>query len=754
MSLIVTANRTNRAVSPGSTSLVATTRKMPAKRLFCLTDNKLDGSYVPFSTVDDGWWDSRLSDAAGYLSDPAVIDISQRVTAYMLQVNGHQGVFPVDFSIDLYNAGRLIGTEHITDNDQHNRVVTLSTPYEVDRYVVTITRINKASDVLRISTLSFSVAMSELCRQRARKMHAKLEIVYNNPMYGLGGIATSDASAYSARPEQLLDGMQPSNTKLFRLYDNRLDGSYRLAGKDTQVGWWPSGMPDADGVYSDPKRVTITFSARPLFTHHVRGYAPTNDFPVDFNLYVVDTSGIEHIIEVRDNALLDCSVDVNINNAVSMSLEVLRSSNPSRPAVITDLAVASSVVYNDGDIIDVNILEELTYEDANESLGCVSANELVANISNVDGSFYFNNAESLIAGQLKKNRRIKAWLGVDTDDGVTLWSDMGTFWSHSWQVPVRGLTARVTAFDTIGLLSTFVFENHRVFVDKSVGYMLDYLFNDAKKYFSELAWQIDAALYDIIIPYGWFAYGSYAAALETLAACDLFYIYCDRFGKVIARMRSENVSSAYAELSDSTNVISTTYPTMYTDLANHVDVAIAAVTEVTGEVLNYSSPMYVTAGDRKHLQFSKPMLSMSAVSIESTAEVNYEVYSWGMTIDALSDGIVGSVVVNGVYLEVDTSQLVTRRDNASILANGAVLTTVTSNFIQSREHAVRIADRLFADTSLTKYDADVTYRGDITLGIGDPVELIDGVSPISKYYVKRHELYYNGALTGTLKLNT
>lgn len=754
MSLSVTVNRLNRAVTPGSFDLIFTARQIKERNLFCLTDNKLDGTYKLFPRTDVGWWDSYLSDANGYLVVPAVIEITQLTTAYALQINGYQKVFPVDFDIALYKAGSMVCHEYVVGNTEFNRLVTLSTSSEIDRYIVTITRINRPYDVLRMSSVSFSAAISSLCARRERKMHAKLEIVYNNPMYGLGGVASSENSAHSAKPEQMLDGMQPSDARLFRLYDNKLNGSYVVAGSGTQVGWWPEGLPNADCVYTEPKRATITFSARPLLTHNVHGYAPTSDFPVDFNLYAVDTSGVEHKVEVRGNTQLNCPVYIGVDNAVSLSVEILRSSNPNRPAIITEFTVSSSITYYDKDLIDVNILEELTYDDANESLGSISANELVANINNTDGAFYFSNAESLIARQLKKNRRIKAWFGVETPDGVIVWVDMGVFWSYSWDVPVGSLVARVTAFDTIGLLSTLTFENHQVFVGKSIGYMLEYILSDAKTYFEELDWLIDDDLYNIIIPYGWFAHGSYAAALEKLASCDLLYIYCDRAGRVVARIRSESVESVYASWSNSTNIMTTTYPTMYTDLANHIDVTVTAVTETAGEVFNYNTPVYLYAGDSKQLQFSYPMLSMSTIQIDSTAEIEYHVYSWGISIDALTDGVINSIVVNGVYLMLDNSQVVTRRDREAILANGAVHSTVTSDFIQSREHALRIADRLFTDTALTKYDAEITYRGDITLGIGDPVELVDGKAPDNKYFIKRHELYYNGALTGTARLNT
>lgn len=752
--MAVTVNRLNRAVTPGSFDRFITARRLQEKPFIYLANNRLDGSCILFGRGDVGYWDDALSDADGYLPSPVIITVDQEAAAYGLQINGLRGVFPVNFTVQLYHAGSLLTSRTVTDNTDYYCTVAFGNAYNIDKFVVQITRISAPYEVLRLSTLSFSAAISSLCSERSRKLHAKLEVIYNNPLLDTSGEAASEYSAHSAKPSDLLDGMQSSNVRLFRLYDNKLDGSYAIAGTATQVGWWSKGLPDADGVYAEPKRCNITFSARPLFTHTVYGYAPTNDYPVDFNLYVTDTAGVEHLIEVRDNHLLECPVVINVDNAVKLSIEILRSSNPYRPAIITELSVASSITYYDKDLIDVEVTEELTYEDSNQVLGGVSANELVANFNNTNGAFYFDNLNSMVASRLKKNRRIKAWFGIEAPSGDILWSDMGTFWSYAWDVPVGSLTARVTAFDTIGLLNTMTFFNHNVFVDASIGEVLEYIFSDAKAYFSELSWRIDASLYNIHIPYIWFNYGSYAAALERLAQCDLIYIYCDREGRVVASVKPDAHAIPSATWSDDTNIKTTTYPTMYTDLANQVEVAITTVTQESGELLNYTVPTRMRAGEFKHIQFNYPMLSVDTVNIEASASVEYELYAWGMSIRANVDCTISTVQVTGTYLSIDSSQSIARKDEESIRANGTVVSNVSSDLIQTAEHANRIVDYLFAGTALTKYDAEVTYRGDISLTIGDPIELLNGRAPINSYFIKRHELYFNGALTGTARLST
>ena len=132
----------------------------------------------------------------------------------------------------------------------------------------------------------------------------------------------------------------------------------------------------------------------------------------------------------------------------------------------------------------------------------------------------------------------------------------------------------------------------------------------------------------------------------------------------------------------------------------------------------------------------------------------YEVYSWCISIVFTGSGTVRSIACSGNVVDISSSSVVTQRDDMSVYVNGAVTRDISSDFIQTRELAATILERVFSLSENDKYDANVEYRGDIALTINDPIRLLDGIAPDNRYNIKRHKLFWNGALSGSADLNT
>ncbi len=162
------------------------------------------------------------------------------------------------------------------------------------------------------------------------------------------------------------------------------------------------------------------------------------------------------------------------------------------------------------------------------------------------------------------------------------------------------------------------------------------------------------------------------------------------------------------------------------------------------------------AGVTRILNFNKPYLSNISVNVTCDASVTYtyEVYSWGIKITFGGTGTIQAIECRGTALDTSDTSVITQRDENSVHTNGAVTRNISSDFIQTSAHATALINRLLALSEYDKYDATVEYRGDISLSINDPIILHDGIAPIDKYNIKRHELYWNGALSGSADLNT
>lgn len=763
MSVVV--NQRNRAISQAAIDAIASARHYVPSNLFALPggNNILSGAYVPFTSLtDSGWWGNVLSDASGYLATTAILTVTKRISAYEFQLQGYPDNFPVDFVLVLYRNGIAQYSKTVTGNDVVDLHLVLDKAYDIDSYVLTITRISKARDVLKVVTASFDSNITNLMKEPGRRVRGRVEVMYSNALQNAeeldsnvpeSGVLVSEG-AHGASGESLTDTIVAAPIRFFKLYDNVLDGSCKVIGETSAVGWWPKALPVGTS-YEAPQVLTLRFSTRNIYGLSIHGDATSGDYPVDYTVDLYRAGSKVQTLAVEKATGPDITFEDTFYDIDGLDITVSTVSRPNKPAVITEVSIVTSIVYDADKLVSVDLLEELSYEDAIEKLGGVSANELTVVFSNEDKSFYFNNANSPVAGYLKKNRRVRAWLGVDVPGAdETIWSPLGTYWTHEWDIPVGSLTAKTVAFDTIGLLGTRKYYDHQVYRNKSVGWLLDTVLTSAKAQVRFLEWSIEDELYDLIIPVAWFNYGSYAAALNRIASCDFINIYCDRAGRIVATRRLSGVLSPDDVWSDATNIIDKRYPTLNTALPNYIDVKISRIVAESQDVLELSDVQNVYTGDVRLFNFSSPAESIEAITIDTTAKYSHETFSWGLRVTFLSDGVLRGISVQAKALTVDTPTSVHLQDAAAIEEDGIVPCEISSDFIQSAEHAMAIAAYLHDKLVTSVYDAEVTYRGDISVSLNSKISLPEGIAPNNLYVIKRHELHWNGALSGSAKLST
>lgn len=794
------------------------------RKYFTLHGNVLDGTYFPISG-DVGLWGATLSDNDGYLDEPFTVVIEDVRSVRALSITGSEYNYPVDFTVSLFNGSETLHTVTITGNTSKTRAIYFPTVLDVTRYSISISRISASNAVavlhtvyptdhiantdstvlatterttLTINTTSWlqhndSAAIrcveashivnvidrtvdrvavaaaphSEIInvhtkmKEPSRRIYGKVYITYADPMLDSETAVSTNMEAYNSNKEQTIDGVYAADTSLFTLYDNALDGSFKVMTALSQVGWVSGGVSDEYGYFSEAPYLRIDFSARvvlPLTVHFddSRGCV-AEEFTVEF----VQNDGTSVVETVTGNT----SAIVHVNNdtilAKAVIISVLKVTKPNFPVVILEVPVTSTILYRGyqdvSDLVSIDILEELTYDDEIEALGGVSANEATIVLDNSNGDFYFNNDKSAISKMLRRNRKIEPWLGVEIKPGEIEWYKQGTYWSYRWNVPVGNLTATVLGFDTIGLLGSTTFEEHHMYVDKSLGELIDIVLTDAKKQLSFIAWKVDAALYDIVVPFAWFEPSNHAAALRKISQSYPMHIYCDKDGNICAAPQKLHLEYFYDTWSDSTNVMSKQYNSLYTALPNVVNVTVCIPHESTGaELVNDTLPFNVASVTTRKLKFNKPYISDIVVTMDKDSTVNYSyaVYSWGIEFTFGGTGNVRSIKCVGTALDVSNTAVLTQRDDDSIRLNGAIPRDVQSDFIQTSTIAQLILDRIFSLSATDKYDVSVTYRGDIALSINDPIILLDGIAPDNRYNLRRNQLFWNGTLTGTADLNT
>jgi hypothetical protein len=589
-----------------------------------------------------------------------------------------------------------------------------------------------------------------------RNIYGKVIVNFMNPLIDDNFSVSTSGDAYNTDFMQVLDGIKDSSSKLFMLHNNRLDGAFKLIGSKNKAGWWSNTLSDASGIFTTPVTASANFTARLLKSLTIVSSAKNDVKLVDFTVNVLsnDTTKTYNII---GNDSYECVVCADpLAEVTNIEVIINKINKAYTPASICELTISSIVQYNQEDLISIDLLDELSYKDEIEALGGISANELTVLFSNELKQFYFNNDASIVSKQLKKNRKVVAYLGTEIIPGTIEWYVLGTFWSQSWDVPMQALYAKVLAFDTIGLLNRFNFRNRQVYINYSVGLLIETVLKDARdNYFKDLAWDIEPSLYSMIVPYAWFLDGSHMQALERIAQSCRINIFCARNGRVVASNRSTTIGF-YDTWSDSTNILDKAYPTLYTDIPNIINLTLTKVTESTIQVINDSTVFAVDGSLTKAYIATNPILGNEIFTIDADAGImySYTKYSWGFDVTFTGIGTIRNIACTATALEIAKAGIITRIDQNSLLLNGAVTMDISHDFFQDISTVNALADAILADSEKDIYDADVNYRGDISITAGDPIKLLDNITPSDKYIVKRNQLYWDGSLTGKAKVNT
>ena len=812
----ITLNKANYATP--ATDYIAGRDFVDNTKYFSLHHNILDGSFKVMGAVDIPAWGDTLSLGDGTLSTPFIITNTEVNSLHTLRLRGDAAlaIVPVQFTFTLYNGSTVLYTEEFINTALSVEWLhQLDRAYDITSYEVSISKISVAGVTARVTSVfsphtiynSVAITIDTICssiiselrsmhehinlvigasthiatvadiacsvaipldigivagptnvhtrmRDASRRVHGKIQVSYMNPLLNDVVVNPGTGAAYNTSESQTVDGFIDSTDTLFMLHNNTLDGSYKLIDSRSKVGWWSNNLSNLDGTFDMDPIVSFSCTPRLIYSLTVGSSRVHDILLVDYTINVLSNSAVLSY-NIIDNDKYERVIGP-ISEVSNVEIIVHKINKPNAPANIMELTIGSTVWYNQDDLISLDFLEEISYDDELETMGGVSANSLVATIRNDNKQFYFDNPASLISKQLKKNRKIVAYLGTEIIPGEIEWYVLGTFWTHSWSVPEGLLYAKATAFDTLGLLNTLQYTDRHVLINCSIGYVAELLLSDAKaRHYGNLAWEIDASLYAVTVPYVWFNDGTYLYALNELTKSYRFNAYCNRYGKVILKEHSK--PTAFIDTwSDSTNIISKVYPTLYTEVPNVINVYVTDIVLSDIEVISNTNTFTVPDISVLSLKATQPIVEVVTVTLDADATVSYtyEEYSWGLTFTFSGTGIVRSLKVIAKAIENKQVDFISARNELSIHNNGVNEKNIAHSFIQTYDRASQIASDILESVYTDVYDIDVEYRGDIALSINDTVRIVDNITPTDKYKLRRNSLYWDGALHGTAKLNT
>lgn len=371
-----------------------------------------------------------------------------------------------------------------------------------------------------------------------RRFHGKVKISYTDPSLNEEStISSSSDTAYGTTYNALFDGMIGAPVKYMIL-----DGSSPLDGTisvgDESVGWRSNNISDAAGAIS--AWIEISFpTPRTVHNLYLSGDDQWNNYPTAFNVHLHDSVGADlYNLDVTGNTTVNWTITPAspIESVKTIRYTISAISQPLKPVMITELYSTYSKEYLDDEILSISVLEEMEFSDGSVPLGNISSNECTVKLSNVDHQFSLGNPHSNIASLMLKNRRVDVWLGIEVPLGCATaditWKKRGVFWTQDWSVPEDELYAEITALDRLELLRTTEFYSQTLHTDKSIGYLLEEVLDDAGLV-KDVDYWIHADLYAITIPYGYFGRTTHREAIRELAVAGEAKAYCDGDGMII-----------------------------------------------------------------------------------------------------------------------------------------------------------------------------------------------------------------------------
>lgn len=304
-----------------------------------------------------------------------------------------------------------------------------------------------------------------------RQVFAKLQVDYTDPFLDQSIEVITSENANVSFPSQTADAVAEPFAKIASLDGSWvLDGTYALAptpqeAETKQMGWWGKQLAGTGGAFSTPyPTLTVTFFSRPITKLQAVGDSKREEWPVDFAIRLYDGNNtLLHTETVTGNTQIAWSkiLAEPVTQVEKMTLEITKWSHEGRQAKILEFFTSIQEIYEGDDIILVHLLEEREVSQGSLPVGNISANEIDIRLFNSNRKFDAGNKQSPLYQTLKANRRIKAWLGVDTAEGKE-YVPLGTFWSGDWHVPEDGVYAATTGRDRLELLRKSTYSTSKV----------------------------------------------------------------------------------------------------------------------------------------------------------------------------------------------------------------------------------------------------------------------------------------------------
>lgn len=397
----------------------------------------------------------------------------------------------------------------------------------------------------------------------------------------------------------------------------------------------------------------------------------------------------------------------------------------------------------DNYLIDLDILEEAS-ADTNSPFGAVSANEVSFSLLNPNGIFSPTNVDSPLYGKINVGTPLRVYMRPFYEHDEVDWEPMGLFFITDWTAAITGITADVSASDT--LYTIFERPQVKLPVIKNVS-IAEY----ARLFFEALGEQadIDDNLTEMLV-YGYTKLSN-KNFLKELSIGAQSYIFCGRDGVPVIKY-ARGAQEVDHELTDYNQVVDINSQQSAVFKYNGVNVIINTPQESDDSTLLTIKQIKLADSSYKSIDtsFSKqPVIKVSAalvsggydVSIKDMSATSLDVlYSLQSTVKNAE----ATLSFTGTYVDVVST---------SYSDVGDSLLKVDNDFVQTGEYAQKFKRLLDAYVTNAVPVLKLTIRGNALFKLGEKLHVVSdkyGVD-FSGLLVRQH-YKYDGSLSCDITL--
>lgn len=392
-----------------------------------------------------------------------------------------------------------------------------------------------------------------------RDPRARVEVTWTGPSIDSTLQVSSNDDNRITLSYQVVDGDRVTSEKWAHLNSAIIaDGSYKVMPDPSipttdQMGWYGATFCDGSKVWPGTNPlITVIFTARPIETLLLTGDTVYDEYPEEFTIRVYSGVTLLATEAVTGNSAVNATVDLtahSITSADKFTVEIIKWSVVTQVAKINECYAPIIDIYHDDEITDISILEEMQVENGSLPIGNNSSNELSLGLSDDNRRFQFGNTNSKYHTLLKKNRKIKVWLGFvlpsgssDTSSGTYIvetingdkigYHPYGVYWSGDWNANIKDASVSTDARDFMEILRTTDFDKSPVWENQTLYTIASDVMVQAAIEIVGLQYEIDTVLQNFTIPIGYFERQSYFKTIKDIVSVAQTIAFVDRTGIV------------------------------------------------------------------------------------------------------------------------------------------------------------------------------------------------------------------------------